>query len=103
MSIILKKITLTVLPLAGLLFTAPLTFAHDSRGEHGRVHNELTEEHQEGHGDLNAEHEEFHQHSHSRRAHRREHRRLKREHQGLQQDLNVQHEDYHDGDRYPNR
>ncbi len=28
----LKKITLTVLPLAGLLFTAPLTFAHDSGG-----------------------------------------------------------------------
>jgi hypothetical protein len=32
----LQKITLAVLPLAGLLFAAPLTFAHDSWGEHGR-------------------------------------------------------------------
>ena len=98
----LKKIILTVLPLAGLLLTAPLTFAYASWGEQGRVHNELGKEHREGLADLNAEHKEFYRYSHSRRAHRREHRRLEREHQRLHQDLNVQHEDYHDGNRYRN-
>jgi hypothetical protein len=101
MPIPLQKITLTVLPLAGLLFTAPLTFAHEG-WEHGRVHNELNEEHQEGHEALDAEARAFNSQYHSKRAWRGEQRRLEREHQGLHQDLNVQHEDYHDGNRYPN-
>jgi hypothetical protein len=95
----LKKITLTVLPLAGLLFAAPLTFAHDSGGEHGRVHDELNAEHQEGHEALDAEARAFNSQHHSRRARRHEQRRLEGEHQALHQDLNAQHEDYHDGNR----
>ena len=98
-----KKITLTVLPLAGLLFTAPLAFAHDSWGEHGRVHNELNAEHQEGHEALGAESRAFNSQHHSRRARRHEQRRLAREHQALHRDLNAQHEDYHDGNRDRNR
>lgn len=97
----LQKITLTVLPLAGLLFTTPPTFAHDS-GEHGQAHDELGEEHQEGHGALNAESRAFNSQHHSSRARRREQRRLAREHQALHPGLNAQHEDYHDGNRYQN-
>ena len=97
----LQKITLAVLPLAGLLFTTPLTFAHDS-GEHGRVHDELGEEHQEGHEALNAEDKAFNSQPHSSRVWRRAQRRLAREHRVLHQGLNAQHEDYHDGNRYQN-
>lgn len=98
----LKKITLTVLPLAGLLFTAPLTFAHEGRGQHGRVHNEVTEEHQQGHEALALEARASDRYYHSKRARHHEQRRLRREHQRLHRDLNTQHEDYHDGNRYPN-
>jgi hypothetical protein len=80
----LQKITLAVLPFAGLLWTAPLIFAHDS-GEYGRGHSELNEEHQEGHEALNAEYRAFNS-----------------QHRTLHQDLNAQHEDYHDGNRYHN-
>ena len=98
----LKKITLTILPLAGLLLTAPLTFAYDGWGEHGRVHNELGEEHEEGHEALDAEARTFNHQHHSKRAWRHENRRLEREHQALHPDLHAQHEDYHDGNRYSN-
>jgi len=97
----LQKITLAVLPLAGLLFTTPLTFAHDS-GEHGRVHDELGEEHQEGHEALNAEDKACNNQNHSSRARSREQRRLARERRALHRGLNAQHEDYHDGNRYQN-
>jgi hypothetical protein len=96
----LKKITLAVLPLAGLLFTAPLTFAHDSGREPGPVQDELGEGHQEGHEALNAEGSTSKSQHHSSRARRREQRRLAREHRALRENLNVQHEDYHDGNRY---
>jgi hypothetical protein len=98
----LKKITFAVLPLAGLLLMAPLTFAHDSGREHGRVHDELGEEHQEGHEALNAESSTFNSQYHSRRVRRREQRRLAREPRALHENLNAQHEDYHDGNRYRN-
>ena len=98
----LKKITLTILPLAGLLFTAPLTFAHDSWGEHGQVHNELGEEHQEGYEALDAEARTFNSRHHSKRSWRHENGRPEREHQALHHDLHAQHEDYHDGNRYSN-
>lgn len=102
MLIHLKKITFTVLLLAGLLFTAPLTFAHESRGQHGRVHNGITEEHQQDHEALVAEVRASNRYSHSKRTRRHEQRRLKRGHQRLHRDPNAQHEDYHDGNRYPN-
>jgi len=97
----LKKIILTVVPLAGLLFTAPLTFAYDNRREQGRVHNEITEEHRQGHETLAAEARVSNRYYYSKRARRHEQRRLRREHQRLQRDLNAPHEDYHDGNRYP--
>jgi hypothetical protein len=78
----LKKITLTVLPLVGLLFTAPLTFAYDSRREHGRAYNELTQEHQQGHQALAAE-ARANGYYHATRARRYEQRRLRREHRGF--------------------
>jgi len=101
MSTHLQKIILIVLPLAGLLLTAPLAFAHDSWA-HGWVHDELSEEHQEGHEALDAEARVFHRQHHSSRALRHEQRRLAPEHQALHEDLEAQHEDYHDGDRYRN-
>ena len=100
MHIHLKKITLAVLPLAGLLFTAPLTFAHDSGREPGPVHDELGEEHPESHEALNAEGSTSNSQPHSSRARHREQRRLERKHQALHENLKVQHEDYHDGNRY---
>jgi hypothetical protein len=100
MHIPLKKITLAGLPLAGLVLMAPLTFAHNSEGEHGRVHDELGEEHQEGHETLNAESKTFNSQRNSSRARNREQRRLAREHRALHENVNVQHEDYHDGNRY---
>lgn len=101
MSIHLQKIILIVLPLAGLLLTAPLAFAHDSWA-HGWVHDELSEEHKESHEALDAEARVFHRQPHSRRALRHEQRRLAPEHQVFHEDLEAQHEDYHDGDRYRN-
>jgi hypothetical protein len=98
----LKKITLTVLPLAGLLLMAPLTFAYDSGREHGRVYDELGEEHQEGHEALNAESSTSNSQHLANRARRREQHRLARAHRALRENLNVQHEDYHDGNRYRN-
>jgi hypothetical protein len=101
MSTHLQKIALAVLPLAGLLFTAPLAFAHEG-WEYGRVHDELGEEHQKGHEALDAEAKTFNSQPHSKRARRHEQRRLEREHQALHENPNVQHEDYHDGNRYRN-
>jgi hypothetical protein len=72
MKIHLKKTTLAVLPLAGLLWTAPMVSAHD---EHQAVHEGLNAEHQAEHQDLNAEHQAEHQ------------------------DLNAEHQDYHDYNR----
>ena len=92
----LKKITLTVLPLVGLLFAAPLTFAYDSRREHGRAYNEIPQDHQQGHQALAAE-ARANGYYHFKHAQRR----LRREHQRLHRDPNAQHEDYHDGNRYP--
>jgi hypothetical protein len=98
----LQKITLTILPLAGVLFAAPLTFAHDNQREQGRVDNEITQEHHQGHEVLAAEARASNRYYHSKRAQRHEQRQLRREHQRLHRDPPAQHEDYHDGNRYPN-
>lgn len=75
MKISLKNILLAGLPLAGLLVTAPVAFAHGG-GEHRAIHREL--------GDV---HEDFHQMPHSRGEHRQFHRELKREHRALDRGL----------------
>jgi len=117
----LKKTTLAVLPLAGMLFTAPIVSAHDEYQEHRAEHEYLNAEHQAEHEDLNAthraeheelnaEHEAAHQYPMTARQHRRLHRRLNAEHraehqdlnaehQAEHQDLNTQHQDYHDFNR----
>ena len=87
MKISLKNTLLASLPLAGLLVTAPVAFAHGG-GEHRAIHREL--------GDW---HEDFHQMPHSRWEHRQFHRELKREHRALDRDMreNWGRDDY---DRY---
>ena len=98
-----KKITLTVLTIAGLLFTAPLTFAHDSRRERGRAHSETAEEYQRGQETLAAGAGGSNRYYHSRGA-RRYHaqRRLRRECQSLNQYPSTQHEDGLEGNSYWN-
>src|SRR5712691_10956591 len=113
----LKKTTLAVLPLAGMLFTTPIVSAHDEYQEHRAEHQSLTAEHQAEHQDLNAEHraehqdlnaahQEAHEFPMTRRQHRRLHRQLERahraehqDHNAEHQDLNAQHQDYHDFNR----
>src|SRR5712692_2983707 len=114
----LKKTTLAVLPLAGMLFTTPIVSAHDEyqehraehqslNAEHRAEHQDLNAEHQAEHQDLNAAHREAHEQPMTRRQHRRLHRQLERahraehqdlnaEHQAEHQDLQHQHQDYHD-------
>jgi len=102
----LKKTTLAVLPLAGVLFTAPIVFAHDEyqehraehqslNAEHQAEHQDLNAEHQAEHEDLNAEHRAAHQYPMTRRQHRRLHRQLNAEHQAEHQDLNAEHQAEH--------
>src|SRR5712691_6371339 len=103
----LKKTTLAVLPLAGMLFTTPIVSAHDEYQEHRAEHQSLNAEHRAEHQDLNAAHREAHEQPMTRRQHRRLHRQLERahraehqdlnaEHQAEHQDLQHQHQDYHD-------
>ena len=80
MPIHLKKITLAVLPLAGLLLMAPLTFAHEG-WEHRRVHH-----------NLNDIHEDFHSQSYTAAEHRR-----------LHEDLQDLHEEEHGRAHYGDR
>ena len=117
-TLLLRKTTLTVLPLAGLLWTAPVVSAHDEHqavheglnAEHQAEHQELNAEHRAEHQELNAEHRAAHELPMTRRQHRRLHRRLAREHraehqwlnaehQAEHEELNAEHQDYHDFNR----
>lgn len=56
----LKKTTLAAFPVAGLLLTAPVTFAHDTwQGytEHNAVHRDLNRAHTRQHQRLNAQYD----------------------------------------------
>ena len=99
----LKKTTLAVLPLAGLLWLTPVASAHDDWNDdwqHRQFHEELGEQHEAGHEALGAEHEAFHSMPHSRREHRRFHRMLNRQHRAQHRELGAEHEYYHDNDPY---
>src|SRR4051812_16014566 len=74
MRTVLKTVFFAGLPLAGLLMTTPVVFAHDSA-------------HREIHRDLGRMHEDFHQMPHSRGEHRQFHREMKQEHYALDREL----------------
>lgn len=93
----LNKILLSTLPLAGLLFAAPVAFAHDP-WDHERLHNELNEEHGEFHGELGDLHREFHEYPHSAWEHRRFHRDLDRLHRDVDRGFAEEHRAYHGRD-----
>ena len=90
-----KKIVLAAIPLAGLLWVAPSSFAEDDMDSH-RGRSGMEREHRMEHKGLEAQHEAEHEAADRMDLSKREKRQMEKQHRSEHRQLEDQHEAEHD-------